>query len=149
MESRGTDEGVRAYPDYNPALSAHTAPMMVVNGYLTASPRRHAPTTDVDRSPQSHRRYVNVGQADVQLHNGLRWKTGTGFRWPYRGSDYLYNSVPFIPGQTRDNVAGFHKRGPSPYNVQDVIDNGPGSQPEHPGGPGKIAAPSFYNPMTG
>jgi hypothetical protein len=26
---------------------------------------------------------------------------------------------------------------------------GPGSQPDNPGGPGKIAAPVFINPMTG
>jgi hypothetical protein len=57
--------------------------------------------------------------------------------------------VPRIPGQTRGDVAGFHKRGPSPLNLDKFWQAGPGSQPSNPGGPGKIAAPAFINPMTG
>jgi hypothetical protein len=57
--------------------------------------------------------------------------------------------VPRIPGQTRGDVSGFHKRGPSPLNYDQFWQQGPGSQPSNPGGPGQIAGPQFINPMTG
>jgi hypothetical protein len=86
---------------------------------------------------------------DVQLNNGLRNRVASGLRIPYRGTGYLWTIQPIIPGQMRDNASGYHRKGPSPYNVADVFTSGPGAQPEHPGGPGKIAAPTFINPMTG
>jgi hypothetical protein len=95
------------------------------------------------------RRYTNMGITDVQLNNGLRNRVAAGLRLPYAGTGFLYAVVPQIPGQTRGDVAGFHKRGPSPLNVQAMWEAGPGSQPANPGGPGKIAAPIFINPMSG
>jgi hypothetical protein len=86
---------------------------------------------------------------DVQLNNGLRWRVGAGRRINYSGAGYLNVVNPIIPGQTRDNAAGFHAKGPSPYNFADVFTNGPGAQPEHPGGPGKIAGTRLINPMSG
>lgn len=125
-------------------------PMMPYNGLVTAYPNRRAPETDLDLTPRQFRRYVNAsGLQDVQISNGMQGKALTGRRWLYRGAGYLYVSAPTIPGQKRGDVAGFWKRGPSPLNVQQMWDDGPGSQPRNPGGPGKIAAPTYVNPMTG
>lgn len=145
-----TDTSQIEYPDYGPTLNGTVYPMAVINGCETRKPNRRAPESDVDNSPWPIRRFTNMSTTDVQLHNGLRWKTATGRRIGYQGSGYLALVAPIIPGQTRDNVAGFHKRGPSPYNVADVFAAGPGSQPEHPGGPGQIAGTGqIINPMSG
>lgn len=143
------DNGRTNYPDWGPTLNGTVAIMRNINGSEFRKPNRRPSQSDVDVSPWPLRRYTNVSATDVQLHNGLRWGVASGRRVPYLGTGYLYAIMPRIPGQTRDNVAGFHKRGPSPYNVQDVFDNGPGSQPAHPGGPGQIAGVQFVNPMTG
>jgi hypothetical protein len=145
-----SDTGQLAYPSY--AVALHTDPyaMQSYNNSLVRKPNRQAPSTDVDRLPHQFRRYVNAsGLQDVQLINALQNGIATGKRIPYLGSGYLYAVVPRIPGQTRGDVAGFHARGPSPLNVQNLWQAGPGSQPVNPGGPGRIAAPSFINPMTG
>lgn len=125
-------------------------PMMILNGLVVRKQNRRPPSSDVDLTPREWRQYVNAsGLQDVQIHNGMQRKILTGKRWGYRGNGYLYTSAPTIPGQQRGDVAGFHKRGPSPLNIQQMWENGPGSQPRNPGGPGKIAAPHYYNPMTG
>lgn len=136
-------------PDYGSGL--HTAPlsMSVYNGSEFRKPDRQAPQSDVDRYPYLIRRYTNMSTHDVQLHNGLRWGVASGRRIGYKGAGYLFTVMPRIPGQTRDNAAGWHTRGPSPLNVQNLVQNGPGSQPSNPGGPGKIAGPLFVNPMSG
>jgi hypothetical protein len=111
---------------------------------------RQAPDSDVDRLPHQVRNFVNAsGAQDVQLVNGLQNGIAAGWRIPYRGAGWLFMAAPRIPGQTRGDVAGFHPRGPSPLNWQQMWENGPGSQPDNPGGPGRIAAPRFVNPMTG
>jgi hypothetical protein len=143
------DTGQIAYPPYGSGLHTASLAMQVANGSEVRKPNRQAASSDVDRSTWLARRYTNMGVTDVQLNNGLRYGVANGKRHGYRGSGYLYAVRPIIPGQTRDNVAGFHRKGPSPYTVQDVWEQGPGSQPEHPGGPGKIAAPTFINPMSG
>lgn len=123
--------------------------MVVLNGYLTRSRHRDIPTTDVDHSPREFRRFVNAsGSQDVQISNGLYRKTGFGRRFPIAFVNYLYASNPRIPGQMRDDYSGKHKRGIDPLSFQSLWQDGPGSQPAHPGGPGKIAAESFYNPGT-
>lgn len=125
------------------------APMMPWNNGIRYSTNRRAPA-DKDALPRTFRRYVNAsGVQDVQLHNGMRNGILTGRRIPYRGTGYLYGVRPEIPGQTRDNYGGYHIKGPSPLNMQAIWQNGPGSQPDNPGGPGKIAATHFVNPMTG
>lgn len=147
---RQTDTGTTAYPDE--ATGAHTrpAPMQFYNGGLRRSPNRRAPECDIDILPHQLRNFVNAsGAQDVQLHNGLQNGVAAGFRIPYRGSGWLFMAAPIIPGQTRGDVSGFHMRGPSPLNYQMMWEMGPGSQPDNPGGPGKIAAPRFVNPMTG
>lgn len=143
------DTGQRAYSTY--AVGLHTVPlaMIVANGSEVSKRNRQAPTSDVDRSTWLARRFINMGVKEVQLNNGLRYGVGRGKRVGYRGTGYMYAVMPIIPGQTRDNVAGFHRHGPSPYTMQDVWEQGPGAQPEHPGGPGKIAATTFINPMSG
>lgn len=146
---QNSDTGQLQYPDYGPTLNGTVYPMMSLNGCEKRKENRRPSQSDVDMSPWPIRRFTNMGTSDVQLNNGLRYKVATGKRIPYAGTGYLYAIQPQIPGQTRDNVAGFHRRGPSPYTVQDVYQNGPGAQPEHPGGPGKIAAPTFINPMSG
>jgi hypothetical protein len=111
---------------------------------------RSAPTCDTDRLPHPIRHFVDPSNVlQTQLQNGLRWRVGSGKRWTYPGAGYLYGAFPSIPGQTRGDVAGFHRRAPAPMNVQALWKSGPGSQPSNPGGPGKIAAPYFFNPMTG
>lgn len=124
--------------------------MQILNGLVIAKPNRKNPTSDFDLTPRQFRRNINAsGLQDVQIKNGLANRVATGKRINYRGAHYLHAAQPTIPGQTRGDVAGFHKRGPSPLNIQAMFDNGPGAQPMNPGGPGKIAAPSFINPMGG
>jgi hypothetical protein len=121
-------------------------PMQVYNGATKVNPARNN-GQDIDTTPIQFRRYVNMGYTDVQLHNGLRWGVGKGSMFtPY---PYFQAWIPRIPGQTRGDVAGFVQSGPSPYNIQDMMNAGPGSQPEHPGGPGTIAGTRLYNPMSG
>lgn len=125
-------------------------PMRIMNGYLIAARSRHAPTTDIDLTPREFRRYVNVAQADVQLDNRLHRRIAQGRRkiFDVIGVDYLYASGAYQPGQMRDDISGKHKKGIDPLSYQTLWQAGPGSQPIHPGGPGKIAAASFYNPGT-
>jgi hypothetical protein len=115
---------------------------------------------DIDNTPRQFRRVVDAsGLQQIQIHNGLRAGIGRGNRnipgIPLTGSEpsSFYwgqnNITPIIPGQTRGDVAGFHPRGPSPLNVQQMLLNGPGSQPDNPGGPGQIAGQNLVNPMTG
>lgn len=144
------DTGQIAYPGYAVALHTDPYPMASYRNSLVSKRNRQAPSTDVDTLPHQFRRNVNAsGVQDVQLHNGLHNGIAAGWRIPYAGTGWLFAVVPRIPGQTRGDVAGFHKRGPSPLNYENFWQNGPGSQPDNPGGPGRIAAPQFYNPMTG
>lgn len=145
-----SDTGQIAYPNYGVALHTDPYAMQSYNNGLVRKPNRQAPTTDVDRLPHQFRRHVNAsGVQDVQLLNGLANGIASGKRTPYHGSGYLYAAAPRIPGQTRGDVGGFHTRGPSPLNYDSFWQAGPGSQPANPGGPGRIAGPQFYNPMTG
>jgi hypothetical protein len=107
---------------------------------------------DIDNTPRQFRRFVNAsGIQDVQLFNGLRSGIGRGVRMipGFLKNGYLYTTSPVIPGQQRGDVSGFHKRGPSPYNVQNWYQAGPGSQPANPGGPGQVAGTNLVNPMSG
>lgn len=145
-----SDTGQIAYPPY--AVALHTDPyaMQSYNNGLVRKMNRLPPTSDADRLPHQFRRFVNgSGVQDVQLANGLRNGVAAGWRIPYAGAGYLFGVVPRIPGQTRGDVSGFHKRGPSPLNYDQFWQQGPGSQPSNPGGPGQIAGPQFINPMTG
>lgn len=144
-----SDSGQVQYPDHGPTANAQPAQMTRYNGLETWKSNRRPSQSDVDGYPWPIRRFTNMSTTDVQLNNGLQRGIASGKRIPYHGAGYLYAVQPQIPGQTRDNVSGYHRRGPSPYNVQDLFTSGPGSQPEHPGGPGKIAAPTFINPMSG
>jgi hypothetical protein len=125
-------------------------PMRLNNGNLTSSPRRHAPTTDLDSTPREYRRYVDAsGFSHVQADNGLHRRVGSGLRGPLAFVTYLYAMQPIIPGQTRDNYGGFHHpRGIDPQSYAQLWADGPGSQPVNPGGPGKIASNYFVNPGT-
>lgn len=107
---------------------------------------------DIDNTPRMFRRNVNAsGLQDVQIHNGLRWGVGRGIRnIPGLTSNaYLLTSAPIIPGQQRGDAGGFHKRGPSIYQINQWLQAGPGSQPTSPGGPGTIAGSQLYNPGGG
>jgi len=151
MEVSDSDTGQLAYPDFGAAI--HTAPagMQSYNGGLVRKWNRLPSSSDADRLPHQYRRYMGdvSGQSNIQLNNGLQRGIASGLRINYAGAGYLFTVVPRIPGQTRGDVAGFHKRGPSPLNVDKLWQAGPGSQPANPGGPGKIAAPTFVNPMSG
>lgn len=145
-----TDTGTTTYPNVGTGAHVRAAPMTFYNGGLQPKRNRQAPSCDADLLPHQIRNFVNAsGAQDVQLHNGLRNGVAAGWRIPYRGAGWLFMAAPIIPGQTRGDVAGFHVRGPSPLNYQMMWEMGPGSQPDNPGGPGKIAASRFVNPMTG
>jgi hypothetical protein len=146
------DKVRRLPPEVNQARVNGTPyyPMGILNGMVIAKADRQAPTCDYDETPILFRRYINAsGKQDVQIWNGMRNRILTGWRMVYPGAGYLNVIQPEIPGQTRGNYGGFIPRGPSPYNFEDVFMAGPGSQPAHPGGPARIAAPQFHNPMTG
>lgn len=107
---------------------------------------------DIDNTPRQFRRNVNAsGLQDVQIGNGLRWGVGRGNRNipGLTTNAYLLTAAPIIPGQQRGDAGGFHSRGPSPYNIQNWLQAGPGSQPTNPGGPATIAGNQLYNPMSG
>jgi hypothetical protein len=145
-----TDTGKLNYPDFSTSVHARPAPMQGYNNGIQRKWNRQAPDSDADHLPHQLRNFVNAsGAQDVQLVNGLQNGIAAGWRIPYRGAGWLFMAAPRIPGQTRGDVAGFHARGPSPLNWQQMWENGPGSQPDNPGGPGRIAAPRFVNPMTG
>jgi|SRR5215831_1671427 len=145
-----TDTGQLSYPDLATGCHATPAPMQGYNNGLQRKWNRLPSTSDADRLPHQLRNFVNAsGAQDVQLINGLQNAIAAGLRIPYRGAGWLFAAAPRIPGQTRGDVAGFHARGPSPLNYQQMWEMGPGSQPDNPGGPGRIAAPRFVNPMTG
>lgn len=145
-----SDTGQLAYGTYAVALHTDPYPMQSYNNGLVRKRNRQAPSCDADILPHQFRRYVNAsGAQDMQLINGLQNGIAAGWRIPYLGTGWLFAVVPRIPGQTRGDVSGFHKRGPSPLNYDQMWQDGPGSQPSNPGGPGRIAAPTFVNPMTG
>lgn len=123
-------------------------PVHINNGFLTRAGNRAAPSTDIDHSTREFQRIIDTGFRHVQLNNGLWSRRGAGLMGPLNYVDWLYTSYPIVPGQTRDNYAGFHKRGIDPQNYARLWMNGPGSQPVNPGGPGKIAADYFINPGT-
>jgi len=133
---------------------SHGTPFYPMQNYrgLSAIPNRaRLNGEDIDLTPAQFRRNVNAsGLQDVQIGNGLRWGVGRGQRiFPGIPVGYLYAAAPVIPGQQRGDAAGFHKRGPSPLNMQAIFANGPGAQPDNPGGPGKVAGNLIYNPMSG
>jgi hypothetical protein len=85
------------------------------------------------------------GVANVQLINPVA-TTSRKRIVLYTAAGYLWAVAPRIPGQTRDNFAGFHMRGIDPYSYAALIAQGPGSNPVNPGGPGKIAGRRYVNP---
>jgi hypothetical protein len=103
-----------------------------------------------DNTPVTFRRNVNAsGLQDVQIKTGVSTTSRKKILFSDTGRLYLQNIVPRIPGQMRDNYGGFHQRGIDPQSYAAMWNDGPGSQPANPGGPAKIAAPSFVNPMGG
>lgn len=122
-------------------------PTGVLNGYLTAAPNRHAPTTDKDHAPREFLRYANgSGISDVQLWNGLRKRVASGRRVPF--VTFLYAANARIPGQMRDDYGGKHKHGIGPLEYQNIWRNGPGSQPADPGGTRQFYGDFLMNPGT-
>jgi hypothetical protein len=123
-------------------------PMAIANGYLTAG-KQHAPTTAVDHEPREFQRIIDAsGFKHVQANNGLWSRRGAGLMGPISYQNYLSQAQPIIPGQNRDNYAGFHKKGIDPQSYAQLWADGPGAQPVNPGGPGKIAANYYINPGT-
>lgn len=128
--------------------------MIPYNGMMTPNPAR-LNGSDVERTPVIFRQYVDAsGIHEVQLLNGVgqismsRWDSTANLPGFPRKTGWLYAVSQIIPTHQWKDAAGFHKRGPAPQNVQNIWEAGPGSQPENPGGPGKIASPAFVNPMT-
>lgn len=127
-------------------------PMQSLNGLVIAKPNRRNPTSDFDLTPRQFRRFVGAsGAQEVQIGNGMRSRTLTGIIMNYPGEGFLNVIQPQMPGyrKTGQNAGGFHKRGPDPLSIFAMYQNGPGSQPANPGGPGRIIGQNFSNPMTG
>lgn len=94
---------------------------------------------DLENAPTTFARYA-TRWGDVQLSNGWM-NTNFGRRLSNAKTGYLSNVQPTVPGQTR--LTGLHPsnypmRGPAPSQWQFHVNNGPGSQPDYPGGPGQI-----------
>jgi hypothetical protein len=111
---------------------------------------------DIDHTPRQFRRYVDAsGKLTMLIGNGMgRGQLRGIINQPGIPIVWLLPNGPFplIPGQTRGDVAGFHTRGPAPANIQNMMDNTAGSQPQNPGGPGTVAlgkGGSLINPMSG
>ena len=103
-----------------------------------------------DRTPTVQRRFDGKavsGVGNVQLINPVA-TTSRKRIVLYTAAGYLWAVVPRIPGQTRDNFAGFHMRGIDPQSYAALIAVGPGSQPSNPGGPGKIAGRQYIPPSV-
>lgn len=83
---------------------------------------------------------------DMQLSNG--WdRTNYGNRLTMDAARYLIATRPSVPGQTR--LSGTQKnnypmRGMSPSQWDSYVQNGPGSQPQYPGGPGQVMGSLAY-----
>jgi hypothetical protein len=126
------------------------APVVSYNGLVSYDLARSPGAFGRDYAPHLFRRWTNLGYDSIQLRNGLGGGVASGKKFAYYNQMYVWNFIPIIPGQTRDNVAGGPRHGPSPYNVRDWLQAGPGSQPEHPGGPGQIVGSNtIFNPMSG
>jgi hypothetical protein len=124
-------------------------PMIVLTGRSSIPMAARNNGNDIDNTPRQWRRYVDPSCANqLQLNNGMRWGVLSGKKKMFSNTLWL-GIAPRIPGQSRGDAAGFHKRGPSPYQVQSQFMAGPGSQPEAPGGPGTLAGMQLYNPMSG
>jgi hypothetical protein len=102
-----------------------------------------------DYTPINFRRKMGdvSGVSNVQLINPVA-TTSRKRIVLYTAAGYLWAIVPRIPGQTRDNFAGFHTRGIDPQSYAALIAAGPGSQPSNPGGPGKIAGRNYIPPSV-
>jgi hypothetical protein len=146
-------DGVTDAPPTEHAGNTSLIPMRLLNGFLTDKPNRRAPSTDINHAPRDFRRYVDAsGFEHVQLDNALHRKIATGLFSPamLQQANYLTAIVPIIPGQDRQGGhGGFHQKGIDPQSYAALWQSGPGSQPVNPGGPGKIAAGSYYNPYAG
>jgi hypothetical protein len=143
-----TDSGQVVYPAVGQGVK-YEFPMRSYNNGLVSKSNRQAPSCDEDILPHQFRQYTDIGALDVQINNGLAWGRMSGRIMGYANEGFLAVVVPQIPGQTRGDVAGFHKRGPSPLNFAAVWESGPGSQPSNPGGPGTVIGTQIINPMTG
>lgn len=136
-------------PSYGQAHQGNSPyyPMQVYNGFLTRKADRLNAETDVDHSGREFRRFVNAsGAQDVQIYNGLQRRTAMGFRIPF--VTYLYAAGSVVPGQMRDNRAGFVNTGPGPLEFQNIFEQSAGSQPQAPGGNRQISGTYLSNPGT-
>lgn len=150
------DTGALGYlgeEDINPG-ACQSRPMAPNMGMVGANPHMLTPNRDqeYDRTPITFNRF-GTRWGDIQLKNGLANKVASGRINGYRGEGWYDVTVPLIPGQTRlvgSNHPGyFAPKGGAPSQWQDAINQGPGSQPMYPGGPGYLAGPELYNPGSG
>jgi hypothetical protein len=94
---------------------------------------------DLTNAPTTFARF-RTRWGGIQLSNGVM-RTNFGRRFTFQRTGYLNNVVQTVPGQSRlsgTTPSNFPMRGPAPSQWQFHVDNGPGSQPSTPGGPGQI-----------
>lgn len=156
---KGRDDPMTAEDRVNHAVTPQPPDLQLgpLNGSTSPYPRGGQPAVyaggenSFDNQPITFTRYTNNNTHLVQLSNGWQ-NTNYGKRLIYKGSGYLNEVVPRIPGQTRlygGPPNSFVPRGNAPAQWQANVDNGPGMQPESPGGPGQMLGTNLRNPGSG
>ena len=106
---------------------------------------------DMENAPVTFNR-IGTRWGDVQLKNGW-WQTNWGRRIRYAGAGFLVTVTPTIPGQTRlsggPTTTPYVMRGPAPSQWDQMVQAGPGMQPQFPGGPGQMQGVRLVNPGSG
>lgn len=96
---------------------------------------------DVEPIPITPVRGQNWPGMQVQLSNG--WMlTNYGLRMSYDSYLRMLSEKPSVAGRTMLTPGPTQKQfkgGMSPANFQQILDNGPGNQPQTGGGPGTLA----------
>jgi hypothetical protein len=142
IDTDETDHIVTDYPPVQPSQG-----MQSYNGTLGANRHIVPAQNDVDNSPITFNRHA-TRWGDMQLSNGWQ-NTNYGKRLVYGTQGYLNEVVPIIPGMTRLYPAGFPRQGAAPSQWQANFNNGPGQQPNYPGGPGQVMGTQLVNPGSG
>lgn len=142
IDTDETDHIVTDYPTTQPSQG-----MKRIVGTLRANPNIAPCQNDMDYSPITFNRH-GTRWGDMQLNNG--WQdTNYGKRLRYGTQGYLNEVVPIIPGQSRLIPSGFPRQSLAPSQWQNNINNGPGQQPNYPGGPGQVMGTALVNPGSG
>jgi len=150
---KGTDIGNLYDPEPSeefPSPALLNPQGVAIGGWAPLSQGPLPPPTH-DNQPTTFNRFA-TRWGDLQLRNGLANRVASGQINGYRGEGWYDVAAPTIPGQQRlisGRVGDFPARGPAPSQWSANVANGPGSQPDYPGGPGYLMGGSLINPGSG